>query len=185
MKYGASLSIIAFVVMTAQTGAQTSGSKDNAYNLLLPLAAVEVGQAGFNQTFWDANRNQTNSIANGTSNIPFLVPFAAGTNGTGLTAQGLSILDAPYTRPNLNQLGDGFGSRLGPIYQSIASWSNPNSNYGANNATWGAVSQNVTNIIWFTGSWIRDDNGYARGQMANGGSRTPPYQPPANQYGNA
>ena len=105
-------------------------SQNNATNLLLPLSQISPT----NSTFWNANRNITWSVANGVSSIPFLTPYSSSNPNT-LTSTALSIYDAPYTRPNLYQLADGLGSNLGNVYQSLATWKNPEP-YNADHATW-------------------------------------------------
>jgi hypothetical protein len=82
--------------------------------------------------------------------------------------QTISILDAPYTRPNLYQLADGYGTRLGQAYRSIATYSNPTSPYDERDAQWNQVSRNVTNLIWFTGTRLRDTNLTVRSILGSG-----------------
>lgn len=84
-----------------------------------------------------------------------------------------AILDAPYTRPNLYQLADGYGTRLGQAYQSVATWSNSEpydyvNAAGDNTQRWTAVSSNVSNLIWFAGTKLRDSNLTMRAILGTG-----------------
>lgn len=128
-----------------------------------------------NTNFWSTLSNQTTGLMNGTINFPYLVPLRDSATSTE-SMQTISILDAPYTRANLYQLADGYGTKLGEAYRSIATYSNPRP-YDEREATWNQISRNVTDVIWFTGSRLRDVNLTARailgsgnvGDSANGG----------------
>ena len=103
-----------------------------------------------NTNFWSTLSSQTTGLMNGTINFPYLVPLRDSATSTE-SMQTISILDAPYTRPNLYQLADGYGTKLGEAYRSIATYSNPRP-YDEREATWNQISRNVTDVIWFTGS---------------------------------
>jgi hypothetical protein len=140
--------------------------------------------------FWGALLNQTNGVINGTVNFPYNLPLSS-ISPSSPSMQTQAILDAPYTRPNLYQLADGYGTRLGQAYQSVATWSNsePYNDYKVvnkqrqNTQQWTAVSGNVTNLIWFTGTKLRDSNVGMRAILGTGDYRVIDYTPDLNTLG--
>ena len=165
------LSLSGTHISLAQTFTDLPKSQQNAVNGLLPLSQVPTTDA----KFWDGNRNQTWAISNGkagtsygtpTATFEALTPYSS-TNANVLTSQAQAIYDAPYTRPNLYQLADGFGTKLGAVYQKLAPWSNAQP-YKDTKQEWGAISPNVTNLIWYTGAMVRNDNMAARQILGSG-----------------
>jgi autotransporter-associated beta strand protein len=159
--------------------AQERGTIDNlpveakeAFFGMAPLGRIPTGTPI--PTFWQGLLNQTNGIINGTIDFPYLLPLRS-TTPSDPSMQTYAILDAPYTRPNLYQLADGYGTRLGAAYQRVATWSNPTEPYSDRKQAWTQVSKNVTDLIWFTGSRLRDTNLIVRGILGSGITRVPPF----------
>ena len=147
---------------TTQLNALPIDTRNGFYGLA-PLGRITTPFTSTN--FWGTLLNQTNGIINGTNNFPYNLPLTSSTPSSP-SMQTQAILDAPYTRPNLYQLADGYGTRLGQAYQSVATWSNSEpysttrdvNGVGVNTQQWTAVSQNVTDLIWFAGTKLRDSN---------------------------
>lgn len=156
-------------VSTANLNALPIDARNGVYGLA-PLGAISTPYTSTN--FWGVLANQTNGIINGTINFPYNLPLTS-SSPSSPSMQTQAILDAPYTRPNLYQLADGYGTRLGQAYQSVATWSNSEpydyeNAAGDNTQKWAAVSSNVTNLIWFAGTKLRDSNLTMRAILGTG-----------------
>ena len=136
---------------------------------IAPLGMIPTAAPGEPQpVFWQSLLTQTDGLMNGTTNFPYLLPLRS-TTPSSPSMQTYAILDAPYTRPNLYQLADGYGTALGKAYQSVAKWSNPTEPYSYRGTEkWSQISRNVTDVIWFAGQRLRDANLFARGVMGSG-----------------
>lgn len=160
---------LAQAVDTSQLNALPIEVRNSVYGLA-PLGAIPTPFVPSN--FWGKLLNQTNGIINGTIDFPYNLPLSS-SSPSGPSVQTQAILDAPYTRPNLYQLADGYGTRLGQAYQSVARWSNSEpydykNSQGQNTQQWTSVSNNVTNLIWFAGTKLRDSNLDVRGVLGTG-----------------
>lgn len=146
---------------TGQLNALPTEVRNGVYGLA-PLGRIPTPFVFSPDNFWGTLIKQTDGIINGTVNFPYNLPLSS-SSPSSPSMQTQAILDAPYTRPNLYQLADGYGTKLGKAYQSVATWSNSEP-YAYENATgqntqqWSAVSDNVTNLIWFAGTKLRDSN---------------------------
>ena len=144
---------------------------------LAPLGKIPTPTPFSASSFWGELIKQTDGIINGTTNFPYNLPLSS-ISPSSPSMQTQAILDAPYTRPNLYQLADGYGTRLGQAYQSLARWSNsePYSSTqanGQNTQQWTGISKNVTNLIWFTGTKLRDSNLGVRSILGTGETSQP------------
>lgn len=143
----------------------------NAFFGLAPLAQSAYIPTPYQPTqannFWTTLLKQTDGLMNGTINFPYLIPLSSPSPSV-LSMQTQAIYDAPYTRPNLFQLADGFGSRLGAAYQAKATWQNPGEPYEDDPQQWRQISPAVTKLIWFAGSLPRDINLTARSILGTG-----------------
>jgi autotransporter-associated beta strand protein len=169
---------------TTQLNALPIDMRNGIYGLA-PLGTI--GTPFTSTNFWGTLLNQTNGIINGTINFPYNLPLTS-SSPSSPSMQTQAILDAPYTRPNLYQLADGYGTRLGQAYQSVATWSNSEpyndarvvNNIPINTEQWTAVSENVTNLIWFAGTKLRDSNLGMRAVLGTGLYSLPGGQPLIN-----
>ena len=146
-------------------------NEQNAFYGLAPLAQPAYiptpSQPAQANNFWATLLRQTDGLINGTNGFPYLIPLSS-PNPSVLSMQTQAIYDAPYTRPNLFQLADGFGSRLGAAYQARATWQNPGEPYEDDPQRWREISPAVTKLIWFTGSMLRDNNLTVRSILGTG-----------------
>ena len=145
----------------------------NVFFGLAPLANSSYLPAP-SSLFWTTLLQKTDGLINGKIDFPYLIPLIS-TTPNSLSMQTQAILDAPYTRPNLFQLADGFGSKLGQAYQARATWQNPGSTYTDSKQAWTEISPAVTKLIWFAGSRLRDSNLESRVILGTGklGEGTP------------
>lgn len=157
--------VSAQVKLTGLTVEETNdlfGLAPLANSSVLPTAAPRLPN-----DFWSVLLKQTDGLMNGKINFPYLIPLTSATPNS-LSMQTQSILDAPYTRPNLYQLADGYGTKLGRAYQSQASWQNPSSPYSDSKQAWAEISPAVTKLIWFTGTRLRVSNLQVRSILGTG-----------------
>jgi autotransporter-associated beta strand protein len=152
-----------FAQSTTQLNALPIEVRNGVYGLA-PLGRIPTPFTPNN--FWGALVKQTDGIINGTVNFPYNLPLIS-SSPSSPSMQTQAILDAPYSRPNLYQLADGYGTRLGKAYQSIATWNNSQP-YSESKASWTQVSKNVTDLIWFAGTKVRDSNLAMRAVLGTG-----------------
>jgi hypothetical protein len=100
----------------------------------------------------ETNYTVTGSIQSGALTQPTLLPFAA--------QQGQALKDAFITGGNASELADGLGTRLGPIYQSLARYE------GTTSFT--SVSPAIANLIAYTNETTGSDSNTAKYFFANG-----------------
>jgi len=113
---------------TTNLNALPIDARNGVYGLA-PLGAIPTPYTSTN--FWVVLAKQTNGIINGTINFPYNLLLHS-TSPSSPSMQTQAIPDAPYTRPNLDQLADGYGTRLDCLAMvgsmagvSSSSWSVP------------------------------------------------------------
>jgi autotransporter-associated beta strand protein len=148
-------------------------NEKNALYGLAPLAQSSYIPTPYQpaqlNSFWASLLRQADGLMNGTTNFPYLIPLSSAIPSV-LSMQTQAIYDAPYTRPNLFQLADGFGSKLGAAYQARATWSNATQPYIDRKQGWKEISSAVTQLIWFSGTLLRDNNTTVRAILGTGES---------------
>jgi PAP2 superfamily len=105
------ISFFAIIAVPATGVAQTAANL-KAFEGLAPVTTLENSEAG--KTALAANLKITGKIQDGSAHQPILLPFAQ--------QQQQALRDAVLTSENAHQLADGLGSKLGGVYQSLASY---------------------------------------------------------------
>lgn len=122
----------------------------NALEGLLPLAALPGTAAG--REALAVNFAVTGGIQAGTLAQPLLLPRA--------DQERLAVSDAFITGGNATQLADALGSRLGPVYQSLARYDDPK--------RFTSVSPAVALLIGYTNETTASDSNAGKYFFANG-----------------
>lgn len=105
------ISFLALAAFPAAGMAQTVANL-KAFEGLAPVTALENTAAG--KAALAANLALTGKIQDGSARQPILLPFAE--------QQQQALRDAVLTSENAHQLADGLGSKLGGVYQGLASY---------------------------------------------------------------
>jgi len=122
---------------------------------LSPFGQLNSTNAG--QSALQTNLTTTGSIQNGTSSVPFLMPFPQ--------QQQQALRDAQITSSNAYGLTDGLGTKLQNSYQSLTTYTSPNNGTTVSST---GISTNINNLIAYTNQLTGNDATAGKYFFANG-----------------
>ncbi len=137
------ISFLAAVALPAMGMAQTAANL-KAFEGLAPVTALDNTDAG--KAALKANLTITEKIQDGSAHQPTLLPFAE--------QQQQALRDAVLTSENAHQLADGLGTKLGGVYQGLATYTSDDG--GKIHAT--NISPAVTDLISYTSRIANSDS---------------------------